>query len=506
MVSVTSSPVRPEQDRRVSLDTPLTSAQARKQACENCWKRKNKCDKQTPCSSCTDLRIECRPRQWRWDNNTEEVAVTHASVTSYVDTLKRNASHSRAQEPEGRRTKRARTASSRHDRPAFDAGATPCSLESPMISHASEAGNLAESPSVQATMGEIGFLSRSAMAEPRSDLFERLPTNLTSEGILLASLALDGSDPSKSSLSDPQATQLFPGGGSSWHLVGLALRKCISQGWHRHQESTGQLTESDLVLRKRLFWSAYMIDRSLSLVMGRPFSIHDRDISVTVLKPHEATSLHCHLITQARLATDIQVNSRPALLHDYSNICFWRQWTGDQDSESNVKSTVPDHLLQLECRMLAKITSMPPDHQNLRRSSAAVMREVDRETIEACTRYVDRIYERFQDNNFVGSFIEAYDLFTASLTVVHLKRRDVTSNTQQQLASMMDVINKSSTLLTVVAERFSMFRGFQRVLLSLSGHLMANTIPGAQDNPNIEDMLPESASESLRSLIKLCVQ
>lgn len=499
-----------------------------------------------------------------------------------------------------------------------------------MISHASETGNLADSPSVQATMGEIGFLSRSAMAEPRSDLFERLPTNLTSEGILLASLALDGSDPSKSSLSDPQATQLLsadsnrlrmdrastlphltrfieevcpimpyldgkdltqryeevllqhgrrstgdnpstsalnrfnvclavatgallssrspsnsllimrlhdesirqltlidtkeeanlvscilsltlfalysPGGGSSWHLVGLALRKCISQGWHRHQESTGQLTESDLVLRKRLFWSAYMIDRSLSLVMGRPFSIHDRDISVTVLKPHEATSLHCHLITQARLATDIQVNSRPALLHDYSNICFWRQWTGDQDSESNVKSTVLDHLLQLECRMLAKITSMPPDHQNLRRSSAAVMREVDRETIEACTRYVDRIYERFQDNNFVGSFIEAYDLFTASLTVVHLERRDVTLNTQQQLASMMDVINKSSTLLTVVAERFSMFRGFQRVLLSLSGHLMANTIPGAQDNPNIEDMLPESASESLRSLIKLCVQ
>lgn len=108
------------------------------------------------------------------------------------------------------------------------------------------------------------------------------------------------------------------------------------------------------------------------------------------------------------------------------------------------------------------------------------MREVDRETIEACTRYVDRIYERFQDNNFVGSFIEAYDLFTASLTVVHLERRDVTLNTQQQLASMMDVINKSSTLLTVVAERFSMFRGFQRVLLSLSGHLMANTIPGAQ--------------------------
>ncbi|ETS81543.1 hypothetical protein PFICI_06545 [Pestalotiopsis fici W106-1] len=453
-------------------------------------------------------------------------------------------------------------------------------------------------------MGEIGFLSRSAMAEPRSDRFERLPTNLTSESVLLASLALDGSDPSKSNLSDHQATQLLasepsrlrmdrastlphmtrfveeicpimpylvasnltdqyeevlsqhgrrgnienqsssalsrfnvcmavatgallssrspgksllvirlheeaikqlsmikmkdethlvscilsltifalysPSGGSSWHLVGLALRKCISQGWHRHQECVGQLTEGDLLSRKRLFWSAYMIDRSLSLVIGRPFSIQDRDISISVLKPTEATSLHCHLITQARLATDIQVSCRTTLLHDYSNICFWKQWTGDQDRDSNVKPTVLDHLLQLECRMLAKITSTQPGHQSPGRHSAAVVREVERETIEACARYIDRSYERLQENNFVGSFIEAYDMFTASLTVVHLKRRDAACNTQQQLASMMDLINKSSTLLTAIAERFSVFRSFQRVLLSLSGHLMANPIPTAQ--------------------------
>lgn len=80
----------------------------------------------------------------------------------------------------------------------------------------------------------------------------------------------------------------------------------------------------------------------------------------------------------------------------------------------------------------------------------------------------------------MGSFVDAYDLFSASLTIVQLKRRDITVNTQLQLASMMDAINKCSALLTVVAERFSIFRSLQRVLLSLSGRLMTNSIPGAQ--------------------------
>ncbi|KAI0151407.1 fungal-specific transcription factor domain-containing protein [Pestalotiopsis sp. NC0098] len=478
-------------------------------------------------------------------------------------------------------------------------------------------------------MGDIGFLSRSAMAEPRWNRYDRLPTNLTTQGVLSASLGLNGSDPSRASLSTGQAGKLVnsepnkvrldrtstlpnmtrfvdevcpimpfldakqlmeqyeevleqhegrsptdtpcssalsyfnvclgvaigamltsqspstsslivklhqeaikqlasiqlkdesnlvscililtlfsmysPSGGSSWHLAGLAMRKCVSQGWHRQPDGNTQLTEDDLVVRKRLFWSAYMIDRSLSLVMDRPFTMQDRDITVPALKPTEATALHCHLVTQARLATDIQVNRRSALLHDYSNICFWRQWAAVKQDDAKTSLHVSDYLLQLECRMLAKVAALPADHQTLRTSSSSMAQEVERETVEACVRFVDQTYEQFQDHSFVGSFVDAYDLFSASLTIIQLKRRDVTVNTQLQLASMMDVINKCSALLTVVAERFSIFRSLQRVLLSLSGRLMTNSIPGAQITSNMEVELPDAIPDHLRLLISSCV-
>lgn len=58
-------------------------------------------------------------------------------------------------------------------------------------------------PSVQGTMGGIGLLSRSAMAEPPNEQeSERLPRNLTFENMTMAALALDGPDATKASLSD----------------------------------------------------------------------------------------------------------------------------------------------------------------------------------------------------------------------------------------------------------------------------------------------------------------
>jgi len=36
----------------------------------------------------------------------------------------------------------------------------------------------------------------------------------------------------------------------------------------------------DVEMRKRLFWSCYTMDRQISIPLGRPFSISDRDIDV----------------------------------------------------------------------------------------------------------------------------------------------------------------------------------------------------------------------------------
>ena len=251
-------------------------------------------------------------------------------------------------------------------------------------------------PSLQGTMGGIGLLSRSAMAEPHEQDTQRLPRNLTFENMTMAVLGMDGPDPTKASLSDirrlgmvyeqhptlrltrsgtvaylerflkdacfmfpfldtqclrdqyddifrnsqnqchefiescednttkvsgPKALSLLtvylaiatgallsqessrlvslvnslhasagkrlsvvlrngdglgiihcilclamfstysPHGGSTWHLIGLAMTKCISLGLHKSPEPHATFSPTVSAYRWRLFWSAYSLDR-----------------------------------------------------------------------------------------------------------------------------------------------------------------------------------------------------------------------------------------------------
>lgn len=50
--------------------------------------------------------------------------------------------------------------------------------------------------------------------------------------------------------------------GSTWHLVGVAMKKCIALGFHREVLQTRQTTsEEDLEQRRWAFWLCYFLDR-----------------------------------------------------------------------------------------------------------------------------------------------------------------------------------------------------------------------------------------------------
>lgn len=56
-------------------------------------------------------------------------------------------------------------------------------------------------------------------------------------------------------------------------------RIAIDLGLHRQTAAMNRLG-FDVEMRKRLFWSCYTMDRQISIPLGRPFSISDRDIDV----------------------------------------------------------------------------------------------------------------------------------------------------------------------------------------------------------------------------------
>ncbi|KAF5588774.1 transcription activator acu-15 [Fusarium pseudocircinatum] len=80
----------------------------------------------------------------------------------------------------------------------------------------------------------------------------------------------------------PLANEVMPNKGTSvWHLAGLAIRQCLELGLHKQRHVDRQNMEVD-DHRKRLFWSAYIFERKIALVLGRPFALSDEEIDLSL--------------------------------------------------------------------------------------------------------------------------------------------------------------------------------------------------------------------------------
>lgn len=64
-----------------------------------------------------------------------------------------------------------------------------------------------------------------------------------------------------------------------WFLSGFVMRLCLELYLHREKPLATPHEAED---RKRVFWSAYSFDRLISLASGRPFSIADYDIEISL--------------------------------------------------------------------------------------------------------------------------------------------------------------------------------------------------------------------------------
>ncbi|KAH6876339.1 fungal-specific transcription factor domain-containing protein [Thelonectria olida] len=64
----------------------------------------------------------------------------------------------------------------------------------------------------------------------------------------------------------------------AWYLIGVGMRNCVDLGLHQ-DPSEASVSPSLLETRRRLWWSMYSFDRSMSLGCGRPTEIADAVIN-----------------------------------------------------------------------------------------------------------------------------------------------------------------------------------------------------------------------------------
>lgn len=244
----------------------------------------------------------------------------------------------------------------------------------------------------------------------------------------------------------------------------------------------------------------------ISLVMDRPVSIQDDDISVRVSRaPKEQNTMPVvlkltktiqlpmedghvpgsadlsskrlpisrYLILYSQLISSIRAGRKDDVLLTYSNIIHWRDLPPNGDRHSSSNQPLSDLFHQLSCRALVHLTSStPPTHESIGPLLGSTQ-DLNLDTINTSRQFVHRCYDLFTQGTFICNFIDAYDVFQAAVTFACLNWRIGRENSAgRRLAEVTEIINKSSTLVTIAASRFPALAAFQRVLLGLSTRMM----------------------------------
>ncbi|KAI2886385.1 transcriptional regulator family: Fungal Specific TF [Aspergillus niger] len=500
------------------------------------------------------LETEAEVRQVAaWGTAEDASGLSNAALPDYIETLKRKVE---ALDDQSRRQHRRLTAHRSDERTSHSPNSpTGAAQNSPQTSHdtpLTEQTSLTER-SVQAAMGEIEFLSRNAMAEPRGEA-SGFPQELAIGSMIQASLTISGKNPTQSlsslsqkskystilgqaptltrdvvamdrffgqtkalcpfideeemlgycdsffdSSQESQATpytsfrdfnvymaaaigillspdsgieffasslhsaamQKFPSiiqsnddmsmlhslllliiysmfssvGGSTWHLLGLAMKKAISYGFHKEPLYDIGIPEEKLTRRRGIFWNLYILDRTISCAMDRPFSIEDEDITLQVP------------------SYDGDISSPDALDFPAAMVCL-AQISGLEQAATRVLGTT--HTIR-------------------------------QDVINTCNDYINTEYLAVEDDCFTGSFVDAFDIFSVGVVLICLRRTALPS----EMSNATSVLNECTALLTLLGERFPALKAFCRVLWCLQ-----------ESADMIIDELPEIVPHALQVMIE----
>ncbi|PLB39593.1 Zn(II)2Cys6 transcription factor [Aspergillus candidus] len=94
--------------------------------------------------------------------------------------------------------------------------------------------------------------------------------------------------------------------GLCYTYFGLALKMAIQNGMHRKYQGEG-LSPRTIEVRNRVFWTAYTIEKRVSILHGRPVSLSDSDVDAAFpvdfpgLMPAGQVSNHTNMITLIKL-------------------------------------------------------------------------------------------------------------------------------------------------------------------------------------------------------------
>ncbi|KAF2008402.1 hypothetical protein BU24DRAFT_360439 [Aaosphaeria arxii CBS 175.79] len=120
-------------------------------------------------------------------------------------------------------------------------------------------------------------------------------------------------------------------GGSTWHLLGLAMMRCISSGWHTARGPTFNSHDEDSRRKSRLLWSLYSLDTYISSSLDRPYCLNNEDILVSpplsnTSSPNRSEDAsHRCLVQHAQIIRNIRDDMDGEILSHFINLRHWKE-------------------------------------------------------------------------------------------------------------------------------------------------------------------------------------
>jgi hypothetical protein len=251
-------------------------------------------------------------------------------------------------------------------------------------------------------------------------------------------------------------------GGSTWHLLGLAMTRCIASGMHTSRVSD---SSSDHEEKQRTFWTLYVLDTYISSTLDRPFCLNDQDITISPprLEVSDCYGVLRYIVEHAQMLRSMRQQSETDAWIHYINLRHWYETIHPPESAS--RSALPSlSRSQLLVRGVIELIKQPYSKRNSEWSM--ILHESESDLVD----YFNLLEDNLLTQAGAPSGLEAFHVFSSAVVMMQLPMDAESSSrlgnySPLTLAARQRTISQAVNILTMLTVRYPPIRSLRDVLV-----------------------------------------
>ena len=312
-------------------------------------------------------------------------------------------------------------------------------------------------------------------------------------------------------------------GSNAWYITRAAISIALGIGLHtKPTPAVEQLPVDVQEYRKRLFYCLYMMDRVVSIALGRPFGIRDEDVEVETFADVDEENILPHTIRQQQpmKTSDMAVPLHILRLRKIAGEIFDQVYS-NRNKNLNV-SEREEILTTLHEKLVGWRKNMPwplpesgalriPHFSDLwsnlnyynhvimifRPSPLCPVLNVEKVGFiaHASAMSIRQVAAMQQQGQFAWNWLNLFSVFTATLTLVYsiTAQPDALSTYLNRSGALVD-LETASDLLEIFGRKFPSALKCRDIIQDVSNRLRAHTASEPSDPSRMQTILPSFTS------------